>query len=39
MKDIDEMDILGFWSVRAWNLNADEQKMPDGKYYIDDLWA
>lgn len=40
MKDIDEMDFIGFMSVRAWDLSREkgEIQTPDGKVFIDDIF-
>ena len=38
MQDIDEMDILGFLRVRAWNVARKRaQKAPQHRY-IDEVW-
>ena len=37
MRDIDEMDMLGFLEVRAWSAWAGWTGTPDGKVYIDDV--
>ena len=38
MQEIDQMDMLGFLKVRAWNSNrAKEQAMPKARY-IDEVW-
>lgn len=37
MRDIDEMDMLGFLEVRAWSAGAGWTGTPDGKVYIDDV--
>ena len=40
MQEIDYMDMLGYWKVRAWKANAEngEVNTPDGKEYLDDVW-
>jgi len=35
MTDIDNMDIFGYWRVKAWNANRGTQD--DGPICIDDL--
>jgi len=38
MREIDEMDMLGFLKVRAWNSNrAKKQAVPKARY-IDEVW-
>ena len=38
MQEIDQMDMLGFLKVRAWNSNrAKEQAAPKARY-IDEVW-
>lgn len=37
MRDIDEMDTLGFLRVRAWSAGAGWTGKPDGKVHIDDV--
>ena len=38
MKEIDEMDMLGFLRVRAWNSRNERRKMEPQPRYIDEVW-
>lgn len=40
MREIDDMDMLGFWEVRAWKANSEHKttSASDGKVYLDDVW-
>lgn len=39
MNDIDNMDMLGFLTVRAWSANHKKKKAPrPKKAYIDQVW-
>lgn len=39
MTDIDQMDIFGYWRVRAWEMHKDKPaKKDDGPVYIDDIF-
>lgn len=40
MKEIDEMDILGFFKLRAWAARQDrrEKERPPRRAYIDEVW-
>ena len=38
MREIDEMDMLGFLKVRAWNSNNERQKAEAKPRYIDEVW-
>lgn len=38
MKEIDEMDILGYLKIRAWKVQREEEKNKPVKRYIDDVW-
>lgn len=37
MTEIDEMDMLGFLKIRAWN--ARRERKPQKRAYIDEVWA
>ena len=40
MRDIDEMDMLGYLEIRAWNAqknNAKPDDAPQGRF-IDEVW-
>lgn len=38
MREIDEMDMLGFLCVRAWNANRKRKFMEPKASYIDNVW-
>ena len=38
MREIDEMDMLGFLRVRAWNLNRQKEQKAPKQRYIDEVW-
>ena len=38
MKEIDEMDMLGFLRVRAWKANKEKEKKEPKTGYIDEVW-
>jgi acyl-CoA-binding protein len=38
MTDIDQMDIFGYWRVRAWEQRKGKPAQDDGPVYIDDLF-
>ena len=38
MREIDEMDMLGFLQVRAWNSNNEHRKAAPKARYIDEVW-
>jgi hypothetical protein len=40
MKDIDEMDMLGYLRLRAWDTNRQREKSqrPPKRAYIDEVW-
>ncbi len=38
MKEIDEMDMLGFLKVRAWNAQREHKKKAPRRRYIDEVW-
>ena len=39
MKEIDEMDMLGFLTLRAWDVRREKQKKEPKPAYIDQVWA
>ena len=39
MKEIDEMDMLGFLHVRAWKSSRDKEKSKPKAGYIDEVWT
>ena len=38
MTEIDEMDILGFLRLRAWDAQREKKKKEPRKSYIDLVW-
>lgn len=38
MKEIDEMDMLGFLKIRAWNANKEKKKKAPRRKFIDEVW-
>ena len=38
MKEIDEMDMLGFLRVRAWNVKRKAEKAKPRRATIDTVW-
>ena len=38
MREIDEMDMLGFLRVRAWNASKKKKESEPKKSYIDTVW-
>ena len=38
MKEIDEMDMLGFLKVRAWNSSRAKEKVEPKQRFIDEVW-
>ena len=38
MQEIDEMDMLGFLRVRAWNAKQEQKKKEPKHAYIDEVW-
>ncbi len=38
MQEIDQMDMLGFLKVRAWNSNKEHKKTEPKPCYIDEVW-
>ena len=38
MREIDEMDMLGFLKMRAWNSNRQHKKAEPKQRYIDEVW-
>lgn len=38
MKEIDEMDILGFLKIRAWNAHKEKKKKEPRRKFIDEVW-
>ena len=38
MQEIDQMDMLGFLKVRAWNANKNKAKTEPKAKFIDEVW-
>ena len=38
MQEIDQMDMLGFLKVRAWNSNRAKKIAEPKERYIDEVW-
>lgn len=38
MQEIDQMDMLGFLKLRAWNANREKQKKQPRRTTIDAVW-
>ena len=38
MSDIDEMDMLGYFRIRAWKANHEKEKHKPRHRYIDEVW-
>ena len=38
MAEIDQMDMLGFLRIRAWNANREHKKKELQPRYIDEVW-
>ena len=39
MKEIDEMDMLGFLRIRAWDAQREHKKKQPKPAYINEVWA
>lgn len=39
MTEIDQMDMLGFLKLRAWNARREKTKKEPKQAYIDEVWA
>ncbi len=38
MKEIDEMDMLGFLRLRAWDAQREQEKKKPRQRFIDEVW-
>ena len=38
MQEIDEMDMLGYFKIRAWKAKEDKEKSKPKPKYIDEVW-
>ena len=39
MAEIDQMDMLGFLKIRAWNAKREQKKKEPKHAFIDEVWA
>ena len=39
MAEIDQMDMLGFLKLRAWNASREKAKKEPRQAYIDEVWS
>jgi len=39
MAEIDQMDMLGFLKIRAWNAKKEQKKKESKHAFIDEVWA
>ena len=39
MIDIDEMDMLGYFRLRAWKAQHEHEKKAPRRRYIDEVWT
>ena len=39
MKEIDEMDMLGYFQIRAWKAGREKEKETPRHRYIDEVWS
>lgn len=39
MKEIDEMDMLGYFRLRAWKASREKEKNEPRRRYIDEVWT
>lgn len=39
MTELDEMDMLGFLRIRAWDAQREREKKKPKSAYIDQVWA
>ena len=39
MKEIDEMDMLGYFQIRAWKAQQEQEKKTPRHRYIDEVWS
>lgn len=38
MNEIDQMDMLGFLRIRAWQAKGEDKKKEPRRRYIDEVW-
>ncbi len=38
MHEIDQMDMLGFLKVRAWDAQREQQRLEPKNTFIDEVW-
>ncbi len=39
MREIDEMDFIGFLKLRAWDAGREKEQSKPKRAYIDQVWA
>lgn len=39
MREIDEMDMLGYFQMRAWKARNEKEKAGPQRRYIDEVWG
>ena len=39
MKEIDEMDMLGYFQIRAWKAKCEKENTAPKHKYIDEVWT
>ena len=39
MREIDEMDMLGYFRLRAWKAQREKKKKSPRRRYIDEVWS
>ena len=39
MREIDEMDMLGYFQMRAWKARNEKEKAEPQHRYIDEVWG
>ena len=39
MREIDEMDMIGYFRIRAWKANREAEKKKPKQKCIDEVWA
>lgn len=39
MQEIDEMDMLGYYRLRAWKVRHEKEQQKPRHRYIDEVWS
>ena len=39
MQEIDSMDMLGYFQIRAWKAQREQEKKAPQRRYIDEVWS